>query len=214
MCGLSGSRTARMETRKKPLQTLLAIVVALQLAACSKTVQWEEEVPLNTGETIWVKRTVNYSIQGGAGNPLDIEYRPDWVGRMEFEWAGRKYLYEGDAQVFVLAISPKKTPVLVADPDDGIWRGQHDYRHCTTPTYVQFVPDGTGRAWSWPPAIEPWLYGLPANLMRYRGRPEEMKRRYAVSDRIREDAVGWTQSPSTARIDPAYASTGFCKGKT
>lgn len=118
MSGLS-LHVAPEEARKKPLQVLLAMAVALQVAACSKTVQWEEEVPLNTGETIWVKRTLNYSLGGGAGNPLDIAYRPDWVQQLEFEWAGKKYLYEGDARVFVLAISPQQKPVLVADPDDG-----------------------------------------------------------------------------------------------
>ncbi len=61
-----------MNRLKKPLQILLAVVGALQLTACSKTVQWEEEVPLNTGETIWVKRTVVYSLQGESGNPMDI----------------------------------------------------------------------------------------------------------------------------------------------
>lgn len=212
MSGLS-LHVAPEEARKKPLQVLLAMAVALQVAACSKTVQWEEEVPLNTGETIWVKRTLNYSLGGGAGNPLDIAYRPDWVQQLEFEWAGKKYLYEGDARVFVLAISPQQKPVLVADPDDGTWRGRHNYLHCTKPTYVQLVADGTGRAWSWPPAIEPWLYGLPANLMLNRRQPEEMKKRYTVVDRVSEDAIVWSQSPSKAQIDSTYASTGFCKGR-
>ena len=49
---------------------VLAAFAVLQLAGCSKTVQWEEEVPLNTGETIWVQRTVKYTYRGGAGNPL------------------------------------------------------------------------------------------------------------------------------------------------
>ena len=66
-----------MNRLKKPLQILLIVIAATQLAACSKTVQWEEEVPLNTGETIWVEKTLNYTIKGGAGNPLDMAYRPD-----------------------------------------------------------------------------------------------------------------------------------------
>ena len=39
-----------MNRFKTSLRILVAMVAALQLTACSKTVQWEE-VPLNTGET-------------------------------------------------------------------------------------------------------------------------------------------------------------------
>ena len=42
----------------RPMNPLLKIFLVgagmLQLSACSKTVQWEEEVPLNTGEVFWV----------------------------------------------------------------------------------------------------------------------------------------------------------------
>lgn len=203
-----------MNLLKMLLKILLTAGAALQFTACSKTVQWEEEVPLNTGDTIWVKRSVNYVLKGAGGNPLDIAYWPEWDGRLEFLWQGKKYVYQGDAQVFLLAISPQQQPVLVAEPDDGVWRGKHDYRHCSKPTYVQLVPDGTGRTWSWPPAIDPWLYGLPANLMRHRGQSEEMKGRYTTQDRIKEDATGWIQFPPMARIDSTYTSTGYCKGRT
>lgn len=64
-----------MNCYERTVMILFVCMTAL-LSACSKTVQWEEEVPLNTGETIWVKRTVVYSAQGGAGNPLDMAYRP------------------------------------------------------------------------------------------------------------------------------------------
>ena len=33
-------------------------LLALVLSACGRTVTWEEEVPLNTGETIWIERTM------------------------------------------------------------------------------------------------------------------------------------------------------------
>jgi hypothetical protein len=199
---------------EKLLQLYLLVIALTQLAACAKTVRWEEEVPLNTGDTIWVRRSVDYVLKGASGNPLDIAYRPEWDAKLEFVWQGKKYIYEGDAQAFVLAISPRHQPVLVADPDDGVWRGKHDYRYCSTPTYVQLVPNESGRKWSWLPAIEPWLYGLPANLMQYRGKPEEMKRRYTTQDRAKEDAVVWHQFPPTARIDRTYKSSGFCKGRS
>ena len=183
--------------------TLCMLLPLLALSACSKTVQWEEEVPLNTGETIWVKKTLSYSIKGGAGNPLDMAYRPDWVERLEFEWAGKKYAYEGDARVILLAISPQKMPVLVARAADKDWHHTHTYK-CTTPFYVQFVPDASGRTWTWPPAIEPWLFGLSHNLLRTREAPEKMKTRYTAQERNNEDATGSIQDPSKARIDPNH----------
>lgn len=198
-----------MNRLKKPLQILLAVFAATQLTACSKTVQWEEEVPLNTGETIWVKKTLNYTIKGGAGNPLDLAYRPDWVERLTFKWGGKEYVYEGDAGVILLAISPQKIPVLVAPAADSGWHHAHNYK-CTTPFYVQFVPDASGHDWTWPPAIEPWLFGLSHNLLRTREAPEKMKTRYTAQERNDEDATGSIQSPSHARIDPNYTvSTCF-----
>jgi hypothetical protein len=84
----------REVSKSKPLlRQLLALIAATQLTACSKTVQWQEEVPLNTGDTIWVKRTVVYSAQGGAGNPGDIAYRPEKDQAIDFTWNGKSYYY-------------------------------------------------------------------------------------------------------------------------
>lgn len=192
-----------MNRLKKPLQILLALIAATQLAACSKTVQWEEEVPLNTGETIWVKRSVVYSLQGEGGNPMNIGYGQNKNEKLSFEWRGKKYVYEGEADLMVLAISLQKQPVLVAQAANKGWDWNHNY-YCATPHYVQFVPDASGREWTWPPEIEPWLYGLPSNLMAQRRRPEEMKKRYTAKQREAEDAISSMQSPSNARIDPKF----------
>lgn len=197
-----------MRKFKKSLQTVLALTVALQLAACSKTVRWEEEVPLNTGETIWVKRSVDYVLKGGGSNPLDVAYRPEWNEKLEFTWGEKKYIYEGEALVMVLAISPQKQPVLVARASDKGWEGKHKYQ-CTSPSYVQLISDVKGHTWSWPPAIEPWLYGLPANLMLGREKPEEMKKEYLVQDRIDRDGG---LDPSQKHIDPSFVFTNSCKG--
>ena len=160
-----------MNRFKRALQILLAVIAATQLTACSKTVQWEEEVRLNTGETIWVKRTVVYTAQGGAGNPLDVAYRRGKDEAIEFTWNGKNYYYKGEAVIMVLAISPEKRPVLVAKASGNAWAARHKYA-CTYPYYVQLVPDIAGQAWTWPPHIEPWLYNLPTNLFRDFGKPE------------------------------------------
>ena len=193
-----------MNYSKKLMQTLLAVVATLQLSACSRTVQWEEEVPLNTGETIWAKREVVYKLKGGGDNPLDMAYRPDRTEEIFFEWKGKKYRYVGDAGMMLLAISPlTQQPVLVAEAAFKGWDSKHGYR-CTTPYYVQFVPPTDGKEWLWPSSIEPWLFKLPRNLMAKRETMDKMKSRYTSSDRL---AMDWTmsiQSPSLAHIESTH----------
>jgi hypothetical protein len=200
-----------MKLLKRPLRIWLLVAAALQLAACSKTVQWEEEVPLNTGETIWAKRTVKYTLQGGAGNPLDMSYRPGRDQTIEFLWNGKSYRYEGDARIMLLAISPHKQPVLVAKASENAWAAQHKYA-CTYPFYVQLTPDGTGRIWNWPPQIDSWLYNLPSNLLLERHSPDRMMPRYTSQERQTENYPGSVQSPSQQKIDPAYTGD-LCKKK-
>jgi hypothetical protein len=191
-----------MKTRLAPW--LVAGLCMSLLSACSRTVTWQEEVPLNTGEVIWVERSVTYKLKGAGGNPLDMAYRPDWTEELAFEWKGKKYRYAGDARLMLLAISPSlQQPVLVANAANKEWHWQNNYR-CTTPFYVQFVPSANGREWSWPPSIEPWLYGMSHNLMAKRHALGEMKSRYTASDRMEMDRAMSIQSPSNARIDPGY----------
>ena len=177
------------------------------MAACSKTVQWDEEVPLNTGQTIWVKRTVVYTRQGGAGNPFDVAYRPDEYA-LEFEWAGRQYLFR-QGGVMVLAIAPTGVPVLVGKADAGAWDATHGYK-CTIPFYVQFVPDGSGRAWFWPDRIEPWLYGLPTNLAAEVPKPGMKVDRYTAQQKTLQPYLADRQLLSAHRIDPGYTGD-LCK---
>lgn len=193
-----------MSSIYRNMRILLIATAVLHLAACSKTVRWEEEVPLNTGETIWVTREVTYKLKGGGDNPLDIAYRPDWTEEIAFEWNGKKYRYVGDAGLMLLAISPlTHQPVLIADAALKGWDWQHGYR-CTTPYYVQLSPPVSGKEWSWPPSIESWLFDMPSNLMMHRDKKEKMKARYTVSDRVALDRIMAIQSPRLVRIDPIY----------
>jgi hypothetical protein len=194
---------------KTYLKVILMSAVLCQFAACSKTVQWEEEVPLNTGEVIWVKRTVEYTKQGGAGNPFDVAYRPGLDEKIEFTWRQKKYVYDGDARIMLLAISPNNVPVLVAKAADNGWQAVHKYA-CTYPFYVQLVAKEDGHSWVWPRQIEAWLYNLPANLMLERLPPGEMRKRYTAQDRRAEDLPGSVNSPSKQKVDPSYTGD-LCK---
>lgn len=190
---------------------LLLTAIFLLPSAFSKTVQWEEEVPLNTGETIWVKRSVKYKIQGDAGNPLDLALRPVRDETIELVWKGKTYRYTGDARILLLAISPGQIPTLVAKAPDNSWEAMHHYQ-CTIPYYVQLVPDTTGQIWNWPPKIEEWLFNLQTNLLLARHPPERMKQRYAAAEVQQENRPGSARFPAEQKIDPTYTGD-LCRKK-
>jgi hypothetical protein len=202
-----------MASRHRTLLKAVLLLAAISFlpSACSKTVQWEEEVPLNTGETIWVKRSVKYKIQGGAGNPFDLALRPVRDETIEFVWKGKAYRYTGDAGISLLAISQQQTPVLVANASDNSWDAMHHYQ-CTAPYYVQLIPDESGRAWNWLPKIEEWLFNLPTNLLLARHPPERMKQRYTAVEVQRENRPGSTRFPQYQKIDPTHTSD-LCRRK-
>lgn len=190
---------------KKPARILLAVVTALgvlNFAACTRTVHWNEEVLLNTGETIWISKEVRYSIKGQPGNPADLGYLPDSLETTSFKYGGRSYTYTGDAGIMVLAISPKAVPVLLAHPGDGGWHEQNDYPICAKPYYVQLVPDSTGQHWAWPSQIEPWTYDLPANLMRQRDHPSRVEPRYTMADKAQQRYMKDPQLLDSQKINP------------
>jgi hypothetical protein len=183
-----------------------------QITACAKTVTWEEEVLLNTGEIIWVTKEVNYTIKGRPGNPLDLGYRPDFVETISFQYDRRSYIYKGDAGIFVLAISPQKVPVLLASAGGKGWYRRNIYPRCAKPYYVQFLPDSTGQVWKWPDKIEPWTYDLPANLLVHRDHPSDVKRRYTLADKAAQTYLRDPQLLSSQKINPSFTNQDCHEG--
>lgn len=175
-----------MNRIKTMLRTMLAVVAALQLTACSKTVQWEEEVPLNTGETIWVKRSGAYTYKSAPGNPLDFGYGPERRSTIEFDYKGKKYSHTSEAGLVLLAIDPEGKPNLIAPVNDD-WGWQHNY-YCVTPYYVQFRSDETGKHWNWPEQIDHWLYNLPVNLVIGLVPLESDRKKFRQHDREQKNA--------------------------
>lgn len=191
------------------LGLILVLAFSLLATACSKTRSWEEEVLLNTGEKVWVRRSQTYSLTGGAGNPADLAYRPDSDSEIEFDWRGVRYRYLGDANVMVLAISPGGVPVLVADAAGNSWNWRHHYG-CTLPFYVQLVPSSTGESWTWPSQIEAWLYGLPANLFISFEDPSNVRSRYSIEDKRRQPYLFDPRLRAAQKVDPEYTGD-LCK---
>lgn len=191
---------------------LLALSCVSSLGACSRTIAWEEEVPLNTGEMIWVKRSTKWEYLGGHGNPFDIALRPNGEQTIRFEYGGTNFTFTGPLRVGWIAISPERTPTLIAVPSHGGWNYEFETTYyCVVPYYVQFKPDNTGSKWIWPEKIEEWLYGLPANVMMNNPKfNESVKDRYLIDDRRQRDAVYLHENPHAAKIDPAYDGDGQC----
>jgi hypothetical protein len=190
-----------MKYGQKLMQILLAVFATLQLTACARNVTWEEEVLLNTGETIWVTKEVHYTVKGQSGNPADLGYLPDFVESTSFRYGGRDYVYKGDAGIMVLAISPQKLPVLLALTGRG-WGTRNNYPLCAVPNYVQLVPDSTGQQWTWPDKIELWTYNLPVNLMLNRDHPSNVKKRYTMADKAQQTYMRDPQLVNSQKINP------------
>ena len=208
---LNGVRTQAIAKIKKHwfISSLVVLIGIYAFLTRDRSVSWEEEVLLNTGQTIWVKRTVVYSQQGGAGNPLDVMYRPK-SHQISFDWNGKNYIYKRGG-VMVLAIASTGKPALVGKADSGAWNFANEYK-CTIPFYVQFIPDDSGTAWTWPASIEPFLYNLPTNLFGSFGNPDDMLPRYTVQQKSLQRYLADPQLVSSHKIDPAYTGD-LCKPK-
>ena len=195
-----------------PASIALAALLAFALSGCTRHITWEEEVPLNTGETIWVERTMPWEMLGGYGNPFDISMRPTREQTIRFTYHRKDYVYVGRANVLWMAISPEHRPVLVAPAADYGWYSENNY-FCVVPYYVQLIPDQSGKQWTWPEAIEPWLYQMPANLMASIPQLREQRNsKYTKKERDERDSVYRHQFPAGGRIDPQYVA-GRCIGR-
>ena len=179
------------------------LLSAILLGACSKTVQWEEEVPLNTGEVIWVKRYVTYKFETTQDNPFAFQYWPMGDQAISFKLKGRDYRFVGANSLILLAVSPSNQQPVLMEPRT--WSRASD-DPCVKPFYTQLVFSEGKQEWLPLPKVEPWLFNLPSNLMAHRGNLNDMQERYTSNDRQQKDQTMTIQNPAMARIDPSYQS--------
>lgn len=200
-----------MGIRMNPIKLILIGLAMTSLAACSKTVQWEEEVPLNTGETIVVKRSGSYTYKGLTSDGNAFSWNPEWRSIIEFTYKGKRYSHTDDAPIKLLAIAPDGTPNLVASTGaDWAWKNKY---YCVTPSYVQFRPDSTGKVWTWPEKIDPWLYGLPTNLVFGLVALADDGKRFTPEDRQQKNASLAGRYKEFKNIDPTYTADNCPKRK-
>lgn len=115
-------RPPRRSTRWRRFLTIVIspLVASLSLCGCGRKleIQWEEEVPINESETVWVSRTDQFNSGGEPGNP----FQQAWFLHNRsyiFEWRGQKYEYSADVQsspgIFLIHGDGKTSLVTVVD---------------------------------------------------------------------------------------------------
>lgn len=193
--------------RRMKFGLVLSFAVALPtlLSGCGKTVIWDEEVLLNTGELIWVQRQVRYSLKGDAGNPADISYRPDWIERLSFSYRNTEYEYEGDAGLLLLAISPDRKPVLVAPAADKGWDSRRGFP-CVKPYYAQFNSPLSDSVWILQPTVDRWAFNLPANISPAPSSLSAVEQRLTMQEKRKSRYMSDPRMQYAQRIDPEYES--------
>lgn len=175
----------------------------ITLTACTRNVNWEEDVPLNTGETIVVKRSGSYMYQGLTSDGDHFRYVPEWRSTVEFTYKGKKYSHTDVLTLILIAIGSDGVPALVADPRRDGWNWKNNY-YCVTPSYVQLRPDSSGKKWTWPEKIDPWLYGLPTNLVFGLPALGDDGKKFTPSDRRQQNASIAEYYKEFKSIDPTY----------
>ena len=193
------------------VSTLAFLIGSCAFMTRDRTVTWEEEVPLNTGETVVVKRTGTYSLQLEAGNPFNVRLSPEPVSTIEFTYKGKMYVYSGETGLLLLAIAPNGLPNLIADPRAHGWEWKNNF-YCVVPYYLQLRPDSTGKQWDWQEKIGPWLYGLPTNLIIGLAPLDADGKKYSKADRILENGARHSSEGHSRTIVSTYKFDS-CKRK-
>jgi hypothetical protein len=186
---------------------VMVFSVCLVLAGCTKEVSWEEEVRLNTGDTVIIRRTAVFERSGAPGNPFEIGWGLRGAPVIHFAWRGKTYSFREHVRPFVLAISPQNVPTVVINPAIGRWDAKHPLP-CFKPYYVQFSAGADGNTWTWQRGIEPWLHHAPTNLSQAFPNPDRRKERY-TADEIRESAQNGDIEGRSA-LNPAYPGLPDC----
>lgn len=185
-----------MKTGRSCVRWGIALVAATQLTACSKSIEWDEDVLLNTGETIQVHRTDRFERRTEAGNPLQPAWWPE-ARLYEFAYGGRTYRYESPARQSpgAMAIAIDAGEVFIVDR----------VRNCRRPGLA--VWHWTGTDWQAPPETPATLLGTKRNLMALRSPDGDLPQHVSIAARHRlDEQVG--VSPHVDELNPMTAASG------
>jgi hypothetical protein len=144
-----------MNRRTFAVATAMMQLVLPACGASTKTVEWEEEVPLNSGEIIWVKRADTYISRSEPGNPLQMGW---WLDKraIAFDWKNQQYTFQTNTtDILMLQLSDTTQNIEIV-----AWT-----KECSSFGFGEFRwLDGT---WQLQPNVSPVLINQPRNLMWY-----------------------------------------------
>jgi hypothetical protein len=134
---------------------VIAILSTAVLSGCGKTIRWEEEVPLNTGEILVVERIAKFKRGSEPGNPLKAAWWPEG-GSIGFSLDGQRFVYEysGRMNAFgIFVVGSRQSPSIV------------DYtgHKCAQPGLGEFR--WHSGQWELQRALSGELLGRPRNLI-------------------------------------------------
>jgi len=143
-----------MQHLDKYLNIFLAVLATTQLSSCSKSIRWQEEVPVNTGEVIIMNREDVFVRRSAPGNPFEMGW---WInGRYyKFRWQGKNYVYKlkrTSMGPMILYVYPEKNTVSLIDSGWPICSGYAEWRW------------NAGK-WEVQKNINPEIIGRPRNIM-------------------------------------------------
>ncbi len=169
------------------LKFIALMSLAVLLMGCSKTVQWEEEVPLNTGETIWVQRKDTFDRVGGADNPLKTAWALK-LRELKFNRQGQEYSFQTQvyATMMIHEFDSPKAIAIVAWATDCAKRGYGEFRWVNS-------------SWQLQKNVSPTLIGKPRNLMDFYSGvdgeiPPKVTQEFIVNSHFEDSRRGGTES--------------------
>ena len=149
-----------MNHLQKPLRILLAMIATTQLVACSRTVEWKEEVQLNDGRVIVV--TQKKRCEGGdftAKTGATCIAREAWLTIKLPEFSDKEILWHESLDPMVVNIHQGRLYVVGAPPHTLEFRAYG----ATNPPYFGFVWEGN--AWKRIPFAEIPVAIYDANML-------------------------------------------------
>jgi hypothetical protein len=193
-----------MNRFKKPLQVLLAAIAATQITACSKTVQWEEEVKLNDGRVIVV--TQKKRCEGGnsmAKKGATCIAREAWLTVKLPEFSDNDMVWHENLDPMVVNIHQGRLYVVGRPPHTLEFRTYG----ATNPPYFGFVWEGS--AWKRIPFTEIPLAIYDRNML-IESIPQNRTNFLTLAKKNGSDENGNPVYPKfLRRIDPNHTTSAY-----
>ena len=172
---------------------------------------WHEEIPLNTGESLWALRSGKRSFRSAQGNGLDFGLYEEAPKSLKFEYRGAQYKYSGDSEALLLSIDAQGRPFIVASPSFSVV-GDRIIDPCAQPFYVviELAPGGTVSRIA--PLTDRDSFGRAANLTTRLPKEFFYRSKLSAEDRARQqDSLGIIDD--FRRINSSRVSRTFCSKK-